>query len=316
MSNCPEVSVIINCLNGSKYLREAIDSIYSQTFNNWEIVFWDNVSTDDSAQIANSYDSRLRYFKGVETVPVGMARNYALQKTRGKYIAFLDCDDLWYPTKLEKQIPLFKKNSEIGVVYSDCDIIDENGRVTSKTVMNGQFYEGDTFVQMLRDMITPAWPTVAMRKSSIESVGGFVDYKCADDLDILLKIAYDSPFAAVKEVLASYRIHPDQSIKHYYKYLPEFEEIFDYWINQSDFKYPAALQYINPNLSKQYRLCAQSAFDLSDNVQQAREYLYKSLKKSFSKKMFVLWCLSWLGISRAREIIRLIRTIVSNTAGS
>lgn len=312
MSGYPEVSVIMNCLNCSKYLREAIDSVYSQTFSNWEIIFWDNASIDNSSQIARSYDSKLRYFRGKKTVPVGKARNFALQKTRGQYIAFLDCDDLWYPSKLEKQVPLFRNHPEIGVVYSDCDIIDENGQITSKNVMNGQFYEGDVFVSMLRDMMTPAWPTVVMRRSSVEDVGGFVNYSCADDLDILLKIAYISPFAAAKEVLASYRVHPNQSIKHYYKYLPEFTAIFDFWMNRSDFKYPDALQYINPNLSKQYRLCAQSAFNLSDNVRQAREYLYKSLKLSFSIKIFVLWCLSWLGLPKARKFLKFIKSFLSH----
>ena len=312
MSDYPEVSVIMNCFNGDKYLHEAIDSVYSQTFDNWEIIFWDNASTDNSPHIARSYDSKLRYFRGEKTVPVGGARNFAIQKARGQYIAFLDCDDLWYPSKLAKQVPLFKNNPDIGVVYSDCDIIDENGKITSKNVMNGQFYEGDVFVSMLRYIINPAWPTVVMRKLSIESVGGFANYSHADDLDIFLKIAYISPFAAVKEVLASYRVHLNQSSKHYYKYLPELTSIFDYWSNRPDFKYPEALQYIKPYLSKQYCLCAESAFDLLDNAQQVREYLYKALKTSFSIKMFVLLCLSWFGLPGARKFLKFVRSLRSH----
>ena len=62
----PLVSVIMNCYNGEKYLREAIDSIYAQTYTNWEIIFWDNASTDNSAEIAKLSDSRLKYFYGEE----------------------------------------------------------------------------------------------------------------------------------------------------------------------------------------------------------------------------------------------------------
>src|SRR5437868_4501867 len=101
----PLVSVIMNCLNGEQFLRDAIDSVIAQTYANWEIVFWDNASTDASASIAQSYhDDRIRYFRGDSTVPLGHARNLAIQKSRGTFIAFLDCDDLWLPTKLEKQL--------------------------------------------------------------------------------------------------------------------------------------------------------------------------------------------------------------------
>ena len=100
----PLVSVIMNCLNGEKFLREAIDSVYSQTYKNWEIIFWDNVSTDRSNEIANSYDSRLRYFRGKKTISLGAARIKALENCRGEYIAFLDVDDLWLTKKLELQI--------------------------------------------------------------------------------------------------------------------------------------------------------------------------------------------------------------------
>ena len=76
----PLISVIMNCYNGAKFLEEAIDSIYSQTYSNWEIIFWDNASTDDSASIAKSYDDRLKYHLALETTPLGEARDLALKK--------------------------------------------------------------------------------------------------------------------------------------------------------------------------------------------------------------------------------------------
>ena len=62
MNNQPLVTIIMNCYNGEKYLKEAIDSVYNQTYDNWEIIFWDNASTDKSAEIAKSYNSKIRYF--------------------------------------------------------------------------------------------------------------------------------------------------------------------------------------------------------------------------------------------------------------
>ena len=89
MESSPLVSIIMNCLNGERYLRQAIDSVFNQTYTEWEIIFWDNVSTDKSAEIAKSYGERVRYFKSTKTYPLGKARNLAIEKAQGDFIAFL-----------------------------------------------------------------------------------------------------------------------------------------------------------------------------------------------------------------------------------
>ena len=114
----PLVSVIMNCYNGEKYLREAIDSIYAQTYTNWEIIFWDNVSTDSSADIAKTYDKRLKYFRGKEYIPLGAARKKAIEKSSGEWIGFLDTDDLWFPNKLSMQLKEIDDND-----YIFCDLL-------------------------------------------------------------------------------------------------------------------------------------------------------------------------------------------------
>jgi len=123
--NIPKVSVIMNCYNCSKYLREAIDSVYAQTFTNWEIIFWDNASTDNSSNVAKSYDAKLRYFCNDKTTPLGNARNLAVQQACGEYIAFLDCDDIWLPEKLKLQINLLDNKPEVMLVFSDNYIVDQ-----------------------------------------------------------------------------------------------------------------------------------------------------------------------------------------------
>ena len=112
MPDTPLVSIIMNCYNGERYLSEAINSVYSQTYKNWEIIFWDNASTDNTAEIAQSYDKKLKYFRSQETTVLGEARVCAVEKSRGQYLAFLDCDDFWEVDKLEEQISLFDKNKD------------------------------------------------------------------------------------------------------------------------------------------------------------------------------------------------------------
>ena len=126
----PLVSILMNCYNGEKYLKEAIDSIYAQTYGDWEIIFWDNCSTDKSADIAKSYDDRLRYFPSDNTTELGVARNSALEKVRGEYLCFLDTDDIWLPNKLTDQIFLLKKNKFTRLCYGGVQYIDESGRIT------------------------------------------------------------------------------------------------------------------------------------------------------------------------------------------
>ena len=122
----PLVSVIMNCYNGDRFLRKAVDSVYCQTYDNWEIIFWDNASTDSSAKIARSYDDKIRYFSATKNTPLGEARNLALNKASGKYVAFLDCDDLHFQNKIEKQVRLMEENKYV-MCYGSVVTINENG---------------------------------------------------------------------------------------------------------------------------------------------------------------------------------------------
>ena len=116
----PLISIIINCFNGEKYLAEALNSVLAQTYENWEIVFWDNKSTDKSAEIFQNYkDDRFKYYCADSHARIlYKARKEALKKTKGDFIAFVDVDDWWVPDKLEKQILLFQ-DSKVGLVYGN-----------------------------------------------------------------------------------------------------------------------------------------------------------------------------------------------------
>ena len=125
-NNSSLVSIIMNCYNGEKYLKQSLNSILKQTYQNWELIFWDNRSTDNSKKIYKSFnDNRFKYFFSDKHTNLHDARNLALDKAKGDFIAFLDTDDWWLPYKLEKQIPFFK-NEEIKLVYGNCWIYKEN----------------------------------------------------------------------------------------------------------------------------------------------------------------------------------------------
>ena len=128
-NNKPLVSIIVNCFNGEKYLNECLNSILSQSYKNYEVIFWDNQSTDKSKFIfLDIKDNRFKYFSDNEHVTLYGARNKALKVTTGKYVTFIDVDDMWYPDKLEKQVKVMEKNSEIGFCYSGFKFLSEKSK--------------------------------------------------------------------------------------------------------------------------------------------------------------------------------------------
>ena len=205
--NIPKVSVIMNCYNSEKYLKEAIDSVYTQTYQNWEIIFWDNASTDSSAEITRSYDDKLKYFRGEKTVPLYAARNYALKEARGEYIAILDCDDLWLPTKLEEQIPVLEKNEEIGLVYSDAFLFNEKGKV-KQSFESKEPFRGNIFSELLFCSFINT-QTVVIRRNTLDGLDYWFDDRLTmvGDLDTYLRISYKWKVDYVDKPLARYRVH-------------------------------------------------------------------------------------------------------------
>ena len=204
----PTVSIIMNCYNGSKYLREAIDSIYAQTYTDWEIIFWDNASTDNSPEIAKSYDEKLRYFRGEKTVPLYAARNLALQQASGRYIGFLDCDDMWLLQKLELQVPLFGNDNKVGLVYSNAEIVE--GITAIRKMHTALQPSGKIFRQMLKHYNINI-QTVVISRTALESLNQCFDdsLNLAGDTDLFLRIAHDWDVKYLPAVTAKCREHGD-----------------------------------------------------------------------------------------------------------
>lgn len=106
------VSVIMPAYNTGKYIYDSINSVIKQTYSNWELVIVDDCSTDNSIEVIQSFhDSRIRLFKNKINSGAAFSRNYALREAKGKWVAFLDSDDIWAPEKLEKQIKFMKDNN-------------------------------------------------------------------------------------------------------------------------------------------------------------------------------------------------------------
>lgn len=129
MENCKKenilVSIITPVYNSEKYIGDTIKSVLEQTYKNWEMLIIDDCSTDNTAEAINQFDDpRIKYFKLDKNSGAAVARNVALEKAKGRYIAFLDADDIWKPEKIEKQVEFMMKN-QIGFSYTGYEILRE-----------------------------------------------------------------------------------------------------------------------------------------------------------------------------------------------
>ena len=207
MGQSPLVSIVMNCYNGEKYLREAINSALAQTYQNWEIIFWDNQSTDRSAEIFKSYnDPRLKYFYAPKNTRLFEARNYAIEKTNGEFVSFLDVDDWWAPEKLEKQIPLFD-DPEVGLVHSNYWFVNER-KNTKSLMLKRDIPSGMVLNDLLADYFVGIL-TMVVRRSALEQLEYTCDsrFSIIGDLDLVVRLAVNSNFLFVDEPLAFYRWH-------------------------------------------------------------------------------------------------------------
>lgn len=214
----------MNCFNGAKYLNAAIDSVLTQSYTNWEIVFWDNQSTDGSADIVQSYpDRRIRYLYAPKHTLLSEARNCALQEARGELLAFLDVDDIWLPSKLELQTALFS-DPDVGFACGNYWI--ENERKGQRQLAHRSALPGGRVLDELLKFYFVGLVTLVVRRAALETLAYPFDprYHIIGDLDLVVRLSMTWKIASVQEPIAVYRLHGNnESTKHRGRHANELE---------------------------------------------------------------------------------------------
>lgn len=204
----PKVSVVIPTYNYAQYIKEAIDSVLAQTHKDCKIIVIDDGSTDDTRGVVSQCGPDVKYIYQ-KNQGLSAARNTGIRNSNGEYIAILDSDDIWLPSKLEKQIKLFEAKSRLGLVYSDGLVFGEQLAWDDLSFGgNMNFYRGRIFDKLLLGNFVPC-PSVVIKRSCFDKVGLF-DINLVggcEDWDMWLRISSHYEVDYLDELLVKHRKH-------------------------------------------------------------------------------------------------------------
>ena len=195
------VSIITPSYNTARFIGETIQSVINQTYQNWEMLIVDDCSKDNTKEIVESFkDKRIKFFSNEKNSGAAISRNTALRKAKGKWIAFLDSDDLWEPTKLEEQIG-FMKNNGYDFSYTKYSQVNEETKPLGKTIT------GPKRISKSR-MFCYCYPGCLTVMYNAEKIGliQIPDLKKRNDDAMWLKVVKKSPCYLLEKDLAKYRI--------------------------------------------------------------------------------------------------------------
>ena len=204
----PLVSIVMPVFNAEKFILESIDSVINQKYFNWELIIVDDCSADGTMDLVNirlEYESRISLFQLDSNQGVAFCRNKAISSANGRFISFLDSDDLWEAEKLEKQVN-FMLNNDFHFTYTAYKKIDHNGQINGQVGVPARLSYNDLLKTCYIGCLTAMYDSEKLGKVYMPS-----DTK-REDYATWLNILKDTDYAyGINECLASYRVHPSQS---------------------------------------------------------------------------------------------------------
>jgi glycosyltransferase involved in cell wall biosynthesis len=234
MTHQPLVSIIIPFLNAEKFLQEAIESVFAQTYQNWELLLVDDGSTDRSSEIALRYvehpTGKARYFEHPRHENRGTcaSRNLGIRYSAGEYIALLDADDVWLPEKLKDQVAILGAHPEVGMVYGATqywnswtgDLKDRQSDYTPKLgVATEAVLSPPTLLTLSLESKapTPCPSDILLRRNLVTKIGGFEEsfrgiYQLFEDQVFLAKVYLETPVFVAARCWDKYRLHADSCV--------------------------------------------------------------------------------------------------------
>lgn len=223
----PEVTVIIPTYNRCGYLKEAIQSVCSQTHANWECLIVDDGSTDDTPNMVQTYreDPRIRYLRLDHQGSAAASRNHGLKHSRSPYVAFLDDDDSWVPHALERELHILTAHPEVQLVFGKIQKYGLDSRIWPQE----RLPTNPSFRRLLKGNFIPT-STVMLRRAMLDRVGLFDEkYTVCEDYQLWLRVALVSRLYALPDVLCLYRVHTHGISLHQEAMFNALDQLYTYF---------------------------------------------------------------------------------------
>ena len=200
----PKISIIINCKNGESFLEDTLKGIENQYFSDFEVIFYDSQSSDDSVEIFKKYKKdNYIFIEGLKEDSLATSRNKAVKASKGEWLCFNDQDDIFLATRLSVPMKKAEQNPNLKLIYSNFEKINER----NKSLGSGSFGES-SFSNVLLGKANAGLLTLTIRRDCFDIIGGFDErYPNSQDYDLVLKMMKNFEFLYIDEVLAKYRIH-------------------------------------------------------------------------------------------------------------
>lgn len=241
-ARAPRFSIIMNVYNGERFLREALASVFAQTLGDWELIFWDDQSSDGSEGVLREFpaDPRVRYFRATEHVPLTVARRAAIDEARGEWLAFLDQDDVWTADKLEKQARVIDQDGSgrLGLVYGRAMRFGDVNLVRDFDSYHEfrDLPQGDIFEELFLGSCFICQSASCMRTAYVRQLGEIpAEFHCCSDYFLNTELASMYSAACTQDVVCWYRVHRKAMTAQYYtRVLREALGILDRWKHRID----------------------------------------------------------------------------------
>ena len=298
----PCVSVIIPVYNQAHFIRDAVESVVTQTFTDWEIIVVDDGSTDDTPLILADLARQIPLLQVICQPNRGRsaARNAGIRAAMAPFLVFLDGDDWLCPGKLERQVAYLEKHPEIGVVYSDAMLCDEDGKeLVPYSAANLPWHPSGNIVEslFLRDSVPIH--SAMVRRACIERAGLFDErLPQTEDWDFWIRVACHCRFHYQGEVLARYRVHDAMTTRNAEQMWQSYVALQEKIVNMPEFTH--ASRQVRSHF---YRICG-IAYGMRGEMLAARERLRRSIELlPWGLGAYVLLGTSYLGQRTFRALV-------------
>lgn len=314
----PKVSVVIPAYNAMTYLPETVESVLKQTFTDCEVLIINDGSSDHIVEWASQVtDPRVKLISQ-ENKGLPEARNTGIANALGEYVAFVDADDLWEPTKLEKQVRRLEDDRAVGLVYTWTALTDQWGKPTGRLFVSQ--VEGNVWEQIVVEDMIANGSSSMVRRSCFETVGVFdPSLTSCEDRDMWTRIAARYPFAVVKEPLTLYRQHGNSMTKNRQRMIQTLRQV----IEKSFASAPLELLYLrNRSYGVMNLFQAWNSID-EGNYQEAIHYQRQALlhhpqlrySENYLRLSFAIAMMRWFGPHAYDGVRSLTRTLRQRLLG-